>query len=246
MIRRRRRRYTALRKQWPKLFNNPPEAPYEILFKRSEIKAAEASEKDRLSSKGLPRSWRFTGVVFESPWLIVVRDAVRFPSEKREEKEKLGTYIRTMPPSGFAGSAILPVLAGKDIVLLRHFRHATRQTHLEIPRGYGDVGLSTAEQAVKELYEEIKAKTREPISLGMLHTNTGGAADCVELFLAEIQEFGKPQTSEGILAIEVYNPIKVAELIHHGEITDSFTIAAFTRAWLANLLPGLPCTIDIS
>jgi ADP-ribose pyrophosphatase len=210
MIRRRRRRYAALRKQWPKLFNNPPGAPYRILFKRREIKAAEASEKERLSSKNLPRSWRRTGAVFESPWLIVIRDAVRFPPEEPGAEEKLGTYIRTMPPSGFAGSAVLPLLTGEKVVLLRHFRHATRQTHLEIPRGYGDPGLTTTEQAVKELWEEIKAKTSNPISLGMLHTNTGIAVDCVELFLAEIQEFGEPQTGEGILAIEAHNPTKVA------------------------------------
>ena len=35
-------------------------------------------------------------------------------------------------------------------------------------------------------------------------------------------------------------PKRVAEIIRDGEITDSFTIAAFTRAWLRGLLPGLP------
>lgn len=242
MINRRRRLYAVLRKQWPDLFDNPPGAPYKILFKRSEIKAAEASEEHRLSSKGLPRSWRRTGVVYEDPYLIVVRDAVRFPDEKPGAKERLGTYIRTMPSSGAAGAVVLP-LAGEDIVLLCHFRHATRHTHLEIPRGYGEPGVAPADQAAKELDEEIKAKPNKLISLGKLHTNTGAAVDCVELFFAEIEKFGEPQTSEGITAIQVYKPSEVAELIHREEITDSFTIAAFTRAWLANLLPGLPSKI---
>jgi ADP-ribose pyrophosphatase len=177
--------------------------------------------------------------VYEDPYLIVVRDAVRFPDEGPRAKEKLGTYIRTMPSSGAAGAAVLPI-ARADIVLLCHFRHATRQTHLEIPRGYGEPGVAPADQAAKELDEEIEAKADKLISLGKLHTNTGAAVDCVELFLAEIEKFGKPQVSEGITSIEVHSPSEVAELIRRDEITDSFTIAAFTRAWLSNLLPGFP------
>jgi ADP-ribose pyrophosphatase len=237
VIRRRRKRYNALRKQWPDLFRNPPDAAYTILFERPEIKVAEASEKRRLSSKGLPRSWRRTGVVHENQYLVLIRDPVRFPDGK------LGTYIRTMPSSGSAGAAILPILDGK-VVLLRNFRHATRCFHLEIPRGFGDPGVSPSAQALQELREEIDATADTLISLGKLHSNTGMTADCVELFVAEILKFGHPQTSEGIIGIEVYNPAEVAELIRRGEITDSFTIAAFTRAWLASILPGLSNPLD--
>jgi len=42
--------------------------------------------------------------------------------------------------------------------------------------------------------------------------------------------------------VEVETPQRVAELIRDATITDSFTTAAFTRAWLRGLLPGLPAS----
>jgi ADP-ribose pyrophosphatase len=234
MISRRWRRYAALRRQWPELFNNPQPAPYEIVTKRSEIRKAQANEGSRLAKKDLPRRWRRVGVVHENPYLIIVRDPVRFPTGK------LGTYIRVIPASGSAGAAVLPLLH-EQVVLVRHFRHATRLESLEIPRGFGEPGVSPISQALKELHEEIEGEeVGKPVSLGELHSNNGIATDCVELFIVEISKFGRPQISEGITGIETYHPTEVADLIRAGKITDSFTIATFTRAWLAGGLPGLP------
>ena len=234
MISRRRRRYAALRRQWPGLFKNPQPSPYEIVTKRSEVRKAQANEGSRLAKKHLPRRWRRIGVIHENPYIIIVRDPVRFPTGK------LGTYIRVIPASGSAGAAVLPLLNEK-IVLVRHFRHATRLEHLEIPRGFGEPGVSPIDQAVQELHEEIEGQeVGKPASLGELHSNNGIATDCVELFIVEIRKFGRPQISEGITGIETYRPTEVADFIRMGKITDSFTIAAFTRAWLAGRLPGCP------
>jgi ADP-ribose pyrophosphatase len=226
-----RERYATVRRQWPELFGNPPDAPFAILFEPSLVRAAEAAEETRLKSKGLPGAWSRTGVVYEDLYMIVVRDAVRRPDGS------LGTYVRTLPASGAAGAAILPVLDGQ-VVLLRHFRHATRVWHLEIPRGFGEPGVTADEQARQELREEIGADAEVLVELGKFHSNDGIASDCVELFLAEIQELGQPQTKEGITDIEVHHPDQVAEMIRTSRISDSFTIGAFTRACLRGLLPG--------
>jgi ADP-ribose pyrophosphatase len=229
----RRKRYDALRRKLPGLFTNVPDAGYTILFEPTLVDAAEASERARLASRGLPESWGSTGVVYADPYTLVVRDAVRRPDGS------LGTYARTIPASGAAGAAILPVIGGQ-VVLLRHFRHATRAWHLEIPRGFGEPGVSAADQARQELREEIGADADSLTGLGPFHSNTGMASDQVELFLAEIHEFGDPQTAEGISLVETCPPDRVGQLIDSGEISDSFTIGAFTRAWLRGLLPGLP------
>jgi ADP-ribose pyrophosphatase len=241
-----RERYNQIIDKWPKLFENPPNARYKILSGPSEVAKAEHDQEEDLQARGLPESWSRTGVVYEDPYLIVLRDAVRRPNGT------LGTYVRTAPASGAAGAAVLPLLDGK-IVLVSHFRHATRKWHKEIPRGYGEEGVSPADQARKELREEIEAEADRLIPLGAFHTNTGSAVDKVELFLAEISAFGSPQTAEGIDAIEVHTPHQIAQLIYAGAaadddddddrpraITDSFTIGAFTRAWLGGLLRSLP------
>jgi ADP-ribose pyrophosphatase len=232
MISRRRRRYAVLRTQWPDLFENPEGCPYKILTKRSQIRRAEKEDSRRLAKQGFPRRWRRTGVVHENPYLIVVRDPVRFPAGG------LGTYVRVMPASGSAGAAVLPLLNDR-IVLVRHFRHATRQEHLEIPRGFGEPGVPPVDLALQELHEEIEGEEAgKPDSLGHFHSNNGIATDCVELFIVELRKYGRPQSSEGIIAIETYRPGEVAEMIRTGTITDSFTIATFTRAWLGGRLPG--------
>ncbi len=100
--------------------------------------------------------------------------------------------------------------------------------------------MTVAEQARLELREEIGAEADRLVELGEFHSNNGIAGDYVELFLAEIHELGDPQTHEGITDIELHEPQHVAELIRTGAISDSFTIGAFTRAWLRGLLPGLP------
>ena len=235
-----RERYNQIKARWPGLFENLEDARYEILSDPPLVTEAESEERKRLRDRGLPESWSRTGVVFEDPYLILLRDAVRRPTGD------LGTYVRTLPASGAAGAAVLPLLDGR-IVLLRHFRHATRKWHLEIPRGYGEVGVSAAEQARQELREEIEAEAENLIHLGAFHTNTGIATDQVELFLAEIPALGSPQVAEGIDAIELRTPYEVAQLIRGDAtddflttITDSFTIGAFTRAWLRGLLPGVP------
>lgn len=238
MLSSRRKRYKILRKQRRDLFRNDPGFPYEILHKWSKRRKAESSEKRRLTSERLPRTWRHTGVVHENPYMIVVRDAVRFPDGQ------LGTYIRTMPFKAATGAAILPIFKGK-IVLLCHARHATRRVHLEIPRGFGELGVTPQGQGLKELSEEIGAESHTAISLGKFYSNTGLATDCTELFLTKINSIGEPQVSEGILGIETYCPSKVASLIRDGKIADSFTIAAFTRAWLLGHFPDFPSPLQV-
>lgn len=234
-----RRRYSQIVEKWPELFANLPDSSYQILDSAELVAAAESAEEERLRHGGMPTSWSLTGVVYEDPYLIVLRDAVRRPDGS------LGTYVRTMPASGFAGVAVLPLHDGK-IVLLRHFRHATRRWHLEIPRGYGEVGVSATDQAAQELREEIEADITSLVHLGLFNSNTGTATDQVDLFLAEIGAPGAPQAAEGISGIEFRTPLQVAQLIRGdagtsplAPITDSFTIGAFTRAWLHGLLPGL-------
>jgi ADP-ribose diphosphatase len=227
-----RERYEAVRRKWPAFFRNPPGVAYEILFDPAEVHAAESKYEELMKSWGFPASSARTGVVYEDPWTIILRDAVRRPDGT------LGAYARGIPARDGMGAAVLPLL-DDQIVLLRLSRHATREVHLEIPRGFGENGVSAADQARQELREEIQAEADTLTGLGIFHANTGAEGGATELFCARISQYGQPQAAEGIQSVEVEPPRQVAELIRDARITDSFTIAAFTRAWLRDLLPGL-------
>ena len=224
-----KKRYDLLRQQRPALFENPVDAAYVILTEPHDVRLAEAQEADRLRRNGMPETWSNTGVVYEDGCLLVLRDAVRRPDGT------LGTYIRTVSADCSRGVAILPLMDNQAI-LIRHFRHATRLTHLEIPRGFGRGGRTSAEQAVLELREEIGATVVELIELGSIHPNAGMSSDPADLFLARIREIGEPQRDEGISAIQAMSIPMLGEMIATGTITDGFTITAYARASLKGYL----------
>ena len=125
-----------------------------------------------------------------------------------------------------------------NVILLRHFRHATRSDHLEIPRGFGEPGATAEQQAYRELSEETGSAADELISLGGIYPNTGSSADLVELFFARVHQIGEPQTAEGIADLELIKAADLAQMIAGERITDAFTIAAWARASLRGLLPN--------
>lgn len=224
--------YSRLREEYPNIFANPPSASIEILNDPTDVEAAEEAARRKLIKQRLPVEWSETGIVFEDQYHFVLRDPVRFRSGA------LGTYFRFIPTHvENPGVAILPVYNGR-IVLVRHFRHATRSWHLEIPRGFGDTGSTAEESAHREIREEITGDCGSLVSLGGLHTNTGATSEYVSLFFAELRSYSS--VLEDDEAIDEITEMEVEDLlcrVREGDVTDSFTIAALFRAMLNKLLP---------
>ncbi|MFC8765016.1 MULTISPECIES: NUDIX hydrolase [Streptomyces] len=201
-------RYDVLRGERPELFRNEP-GGIEILTDPAAVEAA-------------------GGVVYQDPYVLLVRDAVRFPDGRT------GTYTRSVSATAAPGCVILPLL-GDRMVLIEHYRHATRSWHWEIPRGFGTARLTGEANAAKELAEEIGARVRELLPLGSLHPDSGVSADLVLLFAARIDAVGSLETGEGIRGSLTLPFAEAESMIADGRITDGFTIAAMTRARLAGL-----------
>ncbi len=141
-----------------------------------------------------------------------------------------------LPSGGHAGAAVLPVHDG-CIVLLRHFRHSTRQWHWEIPRGFAESAESPERTARRELAEEIGAAARSIQFLGDVHADTGVAASKVGLFWAAVDRPDVSTRTEGIERIELISPDRLDRMLDQGEITDSFTLAAVLHAKRRALSP---------
>jgi ADP-ribose pyrophosphatase len=223
-------KYLILAKKYPEIFTNPDKDGFLILLNKEDIKNVESEISRKLEAEGHPSAWARVGIVYEDQFLLILRDAVKFPNEER------GTYIRIVNTDNLpAGVVVLPIFRG-NVILVKHFRHATRQWHLEIPRGFSDKRISIEENATKEIEEEIGATTLRLISLGKLHTNTGLSSEFVELFIAEVDKLGTPDIKEAITQLKIISSEQLEEFINKGEITDSFTIAAYTRAKLKKLI----------
>lgn len=222
-----RSEYRALVNSRPELFENPSGAGFEILLDDDEIRQAEETVAKQLREFGAPAEWATVGIAFRDQYSLVLRDAVRYSNGS------LGTYIRIVAPP-FPGVVVLPVWQGK-VLLIRHFRHATRSWHLEIPRGIG-FDPDVENDAKRELAEEIGASGARLVSLGDVYPDTGLTGSRVALFYAEVDSYGEPEAIEAITHILPTSAAEFQKKIANGEIADGFVLAAYARAKARNLL----------
>ena len=215
-------------------FVNPPDGLITILLDPAEIAEAESASEQRMIAQGATPEqahvWSRVGIILEDPYVFMLRDAVRFGDGS------LGTYDRFVDPdNGVPGVIILGVHQGK-VVLVRHFRHAMRQWRIELPRGFGDSGLTNEENALREMREETGAEVERLVSLGMTEPDGGMRAGGDALFFAELKALGQPSVAEGISAIMLMSVAELDQSIADGSIVDGFTLAAYARAKARGLL----------
>ncbi len=224
--------YSLLKEKNPAIFTNH-NAPFRIIFDPAEIETWQEARKKALQQQGLPETWADIGVILDDRYIVVLRDLVEFPGGFCNGYLRI--FNRAGLEKGASGVAVLPVKDGL-IGILRQFRHATREWHWEIPRGFGESGLSAEENAAKEVKEEIHGEIEELIDLGRYHNNTGMEGHFVNLFLVKIEIVGEVEKSEGIESLQWVSVNKFEDMVANGEITDGFSIAAYTRAKLKRFI----------
>ncbi|MFF1490415.1 NUDIX hydrolase [Streptomyces sp. NPDC058319] len=240
-------RYEALRRAVPRWFRDEPGGigiltdPALVRRARRQVTAA-----GRQPARGFLGSLRArlavllrpvpAGVVSANRHLWHLRDPVRFPDGR------LGLYDRLLPPPDASpGVVVLPLLGPEsDVVLIEHFRHATRTRHWEVVRGFGDPGAGGEENVARELREEIAAVPTAVVPLGGLHPDTGLLAHRVELYAARVDGFGDPERGEAIDRIRAVPWAEAEAMVADGRITDGFTVAVLYRARLAGLFGKEP------
>jgi ADP-ribose pyrophosphatase len=220
-----RERYDALLRARPALARNL-RGGIDVVTDPTGIAAIEQAMAERFTAKGLPRDWARAGVFYEDPYIMVLRDAVIFPGGQP------GLYHRAIgrhdDPTGVA---ILGRFRG-DFILVRHFRHPTRDWHFEIPRGAIAADENPIQMAHVEISEEIGGTIASMTQMGLLHGASAFMRHSVVLVYAELSDIGTPALGEGIADIVPVAPAKFEQLIRDGAITDSFTVAAAYHARL--------------
>jgi len=218
-------RYKQLKRNYPNLFVNPPGCLHQIIDEESIIKV----ESNRLGLK--------VGVVAEDQYFLFLRDLVINP---RIPDSKPYTYDRVISKNSLDGTPLVAVLpfVGNKIFLQKIFRHATREFHWEIPRGFGQPGHSPLETAREELESEMGIRAETWTELGGIHSDSGITANYLKVFLAQDDTLSRkiPQIVEGVLKIKAFPIDEVNAMIKGGQITDSITISAICLASLLKLI----------
>jgi len=130
---------------------------------------------------------------------------------------------------------VLPVINGR-IVLIRHERHATRNRHWEIPRGFAIPDETAEEAARREIVEEIGILEPEIIDIGSVHPDTGISNIHTQLYLARLTGAHHIKAPEGIDELKTVTIDEFDAMLCAGEITDSFTLAAVLQARVRGLM----------
>jgi ADP-ribose pyrophosphatase len=223
--------YFSLVKSHSQLFDNE-NALLNIVLDPKAISEWEAEKEAELKQKGQPLEWAKIGVILDDPYNIIIRDLVQFPDG---DIRGYGRSIATATLKGGQGVVILPVFEDK-ILLLHLYRHATRQWHYEVPRGYGEPNTPADVNARKEIEEEVGGEIANLVSLGEFYNNTGYESASVALFYAKLSSVGTANVNEGIDSFAWVTVKELEEWIANEKITDGFTIAAYTKAKLRGLI----------
>jgi ADP-ribose pyrophosphatase len=127
-------------------------------------------------------------------------------------------------------AAVLPLLPGGDVLLVRQKRPAIRDALVEVPAGILDVdGEGAVTAAARELFEETGYRHRAIEFLGGVYTSAGFTDEYVQLFVAdtEPEPAGRP---EGGIEL-VRRPLdELARSARGGRIRDAKTALAVLLA----------------
>ena len=199
--------YFRMMHERPELFHNGDAGGIEVLTSPDGIKAAQESARNARQSRGMDVSDLRVGVLASDPYMLILRDAVRFVDGS------LGLYNRIVEVPSVA---VLPLLGGRP-VLVRIFRHGLREWCWEFPRGGRDPGEPSQASARRELSEEIGADIRELIALGAFTPGGSSLSIRADLYAAHIDGIGEPQHADNISQLRVVDVEECEESIRSSQ-----------------------------
>jgi ADP-ribose diphosphatase len=175
--------------------------------------------------------------IYEGSFLRLVEEEVELPN---------GAVARLEVMRHPGSAAVVPLLPGGDVALVRQYRHAVGRWLLEVPAGKLDPGESPEACARRELGEETGLPAGELVALGSLWPSPGFTDELIHLFLArvpgaagpggQVLVVGEGETAgldlepDEVLSVERLPFERAVAMAAGGEIDDGKTACALLRA----------------
>jgi len=158
-----------------------------------------------------------SAIVYEGPIFGIRRDEVIEPGGVRATRE-----VITHPGS----VVVLPVLPDGRVLLIRQYRHATRQYLWELVAGRMDPGETPATAASRELIEETGFRARHFRVFLDVFPTPGFLEERMFILLAEGLAAGEaePEEDEKIIS-RAYSQRQLEAMIRTGKLRDAKSIA---------------------
>jgi len=132
---------------------------------------------------------------------------------------------------------VIPLTVDHQVVMVRQYRHGSREVTLEIPGGLADPGDTPEKAAARELLEETGYRAKEWTQIGVVNPNPALFNNRCYTFLAQdIKKIASPAPDQTEDIEVVLIPLKkIPGLILKGEIDHAIVISAFCHYFLQHL-----------
>jgi ADP-ribose pyrophosphatase len=130
---------------------------------------------------------------------------------------------------------IIPITEDHQVVMVRQYRHGSREVTLEIPGGLMDPGDSPEKAASRELLEETGYQSEDWGKIANVNPNPAIFSNrCYTFWARNVKKTGDPKADQTEDLEVVLVPLsKIPELIREGTIDHAIVIAAFYHYSLA-------------
>lgn len=149
-----------------------------------------------------------------------------------EVSDYLVVSPKQQSPDLVTGVAILPIIEGRYVGMVRIYRPAIRAYSWEIPHGFVEAEERDHQaSAIRELMEETGLKVSNVESLGYITPDAGVIAGRVHLFLATQyqQQTGTQLKELGLGEFRFFAIEEFERMIENSVIQDTFTLAAWCK-----------------
>jgi len=126
---------------------------------------------------------------------------------------------------------VVVAIDGTDLLMVRHYRHGTDATYLELPAGYRDAGESAIDAARRELLEETGYAAGDATLLGELHPLPGYIRSSASIVICpQVRFLGDVIDTNEIEQVVRVPTARAIEMIVKGEITEMQAVSAILFA----------------
>ena len=137
--------------------------------------------------------------------------------------------------------AILPILDGERVVMIRNYRYAVEQELWELPAGTREPNEPPIETARRELEEETGYRAGSLTPLTEFYTSPGFVTERMHVFLAsDLTSVGQGLEDTEQISVEIMDMAEAHRKLIDGEFLDGKTVAILGMYFTRRASPAKP------